>query len=203
MDDAGYSAGETFPIVLNSIAGAGVGNGLIIKPNIGTTVNISGSSATSIIKLNGADYVTIDGSNNGTNTRNLTISNNNSGTSSGVVWLASATVSDGATNNVIKNLVLSGNSSSTTLMGIFSGGTTTMSTSSVALVPNANNTYQNNQLLKSQYGIYVIGVSTTTLGSGLIISNNLLGTSNLGEGFQNEGITIKFQSGATVTGNDV
>ncbi|MFY7883275.1 MAG: hypothetical protein ACOVOV_00370, partial [Dolichospermum sp.] len=60
--DATYPS-ETYPITINHINDANITNFLTIKPN--TTATISGSISSTLIALNGADYVTIDGSNNG------------------------------------------------------------------------------------------------------------------------------------------
>ncbi len=221
LTDATYPS-ETFPITLNALTGASASNTLTIMPASGVTATISGSSTSSILKLNGADWVVIDGSNNGSTSRDLTVTNSNTSTSSAVIWLASPTVSDGATNNVIKNTIVRGNAANTTLMGIYIGGTTISSTAPVrqsrepgaapsqpeltgtaALTNNANNTIQNNLVAKATYGIAAIGTSTTTLDTGLQIIGNALGTSAAGDGSQNAGIYIKYQNGALVSQNEV
>jgi hypothetical protein len=197
------SATETFPLTINAITGASGTNTITIKPAATVTATISGSSSSSIFKLNGADYVTIDGSNNGSTSKNLTISNSNTGTSSAVIWIASATASDGATNNTIKNCIITGNASTTTLMSIFQGGTSSIATTTVALIANSNNTYQNNTISKSQYGIFAIGVSTASLGTGLTITGNNLGSSTVGDGFNLTGIDVRYQNAASINNNDI
>ena len=122
LTDATYSTNETFPITVNANSYAG-SNTLTIVPASGNTATITGSNAASIIKLNGADNIIIDGSNNGTTSRNLTIANTNTGTSSAVVWLASVvTPLNGATNDTVKNTIITGNSAATTLGAIVSSG---------------------------------------------------------------------------------
>ncbi len=195
------SSGETFPLTINAVTGASGSNTITIKPASGVTATISGSSTTSIFKLNGADYVTIDGSNSGGTTRNLTIANTNTGTSSGVVWVASATASDGATNNTVKNSIITGNATTTTLMGIFQGGTASISTSGSALVNNANNIYQNNLITLSQYGIWVRDVNATTLCTGLQIIQNNIGSISAAYGIT--GITVQFASAALIEQNEL
>jgi parallel beta-helix repeat protein len=175
-----------------------------IKPAIGITTSISGDNTSAIIKLNGADFVTIDGSNavSGTS-KDLTISNTNAGTTASVIWIASATASDGATNNTIKNCVVTGNASTTTLMDIFSGGTASVSTTGNALTANSNNTIQNNRISKAQYGIFLLGTSTTTLDASNQIMSNALGSSTSGDGFSTNGILVQNQTGCSISGNDV
>jgi trimeric autotransporter adhesin len=60
LTDANYSAGETFPLVINAMAGASAVNTVTIKPAAGVAPLISGNSATSIFKFNGTQYLTID-----------------------------------------------------------------------------------------------------------------------------------------------
>jgi hypothetical protein len=106
LTDATYPT-ETFPITINANGGSSVSNTITIKPASGQTVSISGSSSSSIFKLNGCSFVTIDGSNNGTSSRDLTIANTNTNTSgNAVVWIASASVSQGAASNTVKNCVI-------------------------------------------------------------------------------------------------
>jgi hypothetical protein len=139
---APQNTGEVFPITINAIPGASSTNTVTIKPaNPGTTM--SGSSATALIVLNGTDFVTVDGSSNGTSSRDLTITNTNAGTSSAVIWLQS-NGADGATNNVVKNANLVGTTvtaTAGTLFGAGSGGSAISITS--AGTGNNNNTFQN------------------------------------------------------------
>ena len=90
---------ETFPIAINPNAGNSATNTVTIKPAPGVSPAISGSSATALIVLNGIDYVTIDGSNSGGSSRDMTISNTNAGTSSAVIWGQTVTTADPTTNN--------------------------------------------------------------------------------------------------------
>jgi hypothetical protein len=109
---------------------------------------VSLSATTTLFKLNGADFVTIDGSNNGSTSRNLTLNDNDTGTASAAIWIASASSTDGATNNTIKNCIMSGNASTTTLAGIVGGSGTTIG--NPAEGANSTNTIQNNQIVRFQ-----------------------------------------------------
>src|SRR3712207_9341611 len=60
-----------------------------------------------LITLNGADNVTIDGSLAGGTDRSLTITNLQTSTTS-VIWIRSASASDGSSNNTVKNCVING-----------------------------------------------------------------------------------------------
>jgi len=67
---------ENGTISLNEITyGCTLNSSITIRPASGVTTILSGSNAAGIINLNNADYVTIDGSNNGTGSKNMTIRN--------------------------------------------------------------------------------------------------------------------------------
>lgn len=199
------SASETFPITVNANSAASAVNTLTIKP-AASGINITGSSTSAIIILNGADYVTIDGSVSSTGntvcpassaSRDLTITNTNSSATSAVVWLQTTSGGDSATNNVIKNVNVAGNSNTTTLVGIGSGGTST----NLSLgTRNKNNSFINNRVSKVQLGIYSGGASTSNRNTGTVISQNLMndaGANSIGVG----GIVVFNDSGVVVSGN--
>jgi trimeric autotransporter adhesin len=145
---------ESFPLTINANSGSSMTNTVTFKPKSGQTVGMTGSATTALFILNGADWIIFDGSNNGTSSRDLTITNTNTGTSSAVIWMQSNGV-DGATNNTIKNVNLVGTSvtaTAGTLFGAGSGSSTISITS--AGVGNNNNTFQNNNITKTVYGIY-------------------------------------------------
>ncbi len=200
------SVAESGAFALNAISYNGCAAGpytLTIKPN--TTATLTGSvAAGSIIKLNGADYVTIDGSNSGGSDRSLTIQNTTTTTSANaVVWLASPAAANGATNNTIKNCIIEGNASTTSFTGIHIGGSTTIGLSTAGLELNSTNTINNNLLRKTQYGVTMYGVSTSTPDLNNVISNNNFGTAIAGEGFSLLAINADRQQGLTVSGNEV
>jgi trimeric autotransporter adhesin len=127
--DNNYSTSETFPIQINANPDASSTNTLTIKPASGVTASISGSNATNLFRLEGADFITFDGSNtvSGT-TKDLTISNTNTG---GTVF----TFINDASSNAIRNSILqSVNFNNNTGTILFSTGTTT---------GNDNNTVSN------------------------------------------------------------
>jgi len=99
---------ETFPVTFGANAYASATDFLTIRPAAGNNVNFRGTP-TAFIKLNGADYITIDGSNNGTTSRNLNFYPTST-TASAAVWIASlGGAGNGATYNTIKNTNVVGN----------------------------------------------------------------------------------------------
>ena len=192
---------ESAAAVLNA-SGAGSASyaAITIKPAPGNSPVITGPSASALIVLNGADFVTIDGSNAGTSSRDLTITNTDPGASSAVVWLQTTAGANAATNNTIKNVNLVGNSNTTTLFGVGSGSST-ISLSSLG-TGNNTNTIQNNNISKVQYGIFSQGASAASKNTGNVISRNLMNTAspnNVAKG----GIMVGFEDGITISQNSV
>ena len=196
LTDAAYPS-ETFPITINANPGASTTARLTIKPASGITLIITGSNAAAIIKINGGDFIIIDGSNNGTNTKNMTIENTNTSTASAVVWLA-ATPTDGATNNTVKNTITKGNGSLTTLGGIIASGSVLGSPAEVA---NTNTVITNNTLTKSQYGISVAGSATAQ--SGTVISDNTIGSAIVTDYIGYAGVFLSNANAAQVKSNNI
>ena len=204
------SSTETLPIVVPANGGSNATNTITIKPGSGATPTISGSSASSIIELAGADYVTIDGSNtNGGSTRDLTIQNTNSASNTAAVWLASQGTNAGATFDTIENSNIRANGggagSTAGIFGIFAGGTT------VSTNGNNNNflTIQNDQIDTAYEGIAVRIVSTSPsialdgINKGLNINNNTIGSGSPSNYVTFRGIELIGTIGASVTQNEI
>lgn len=197
--DALYSGSETFPVTIGNPAASAV-NTLTIRPAAGVNAQIIGSvDGNAIIKFNGADYVTIDGSNNGTASQNLTIRNNSTTSNPVVIWMGSVSAANGATNNVVKNSVIIGGGNTQTYAGIFSGSGTTIGNNAEAA--NNNNQYQNNTIHTANRGISLHGVTAgdnTTL-----ITQNKIGSTNAVEKLGFRGIFVFNQNNITISSNQV
>ncbi len=190
---------ETYPITIGAIPGASSTNTITIKPAAAGTT-ISGSNASAIFIFNSASWVTIDGSSNGTSSRDLTITNSNT-SAAAVIWLKSNGTGLGSTNNTIKNVNIVGGSVTTTY-GIALSGTTV----GTAGADNDNNTLQNNSITTVLYGIYANGTAAVSTGGldGLAITNNVIGPASSGAtntGFA--GIWLANAISPTITGNTV
>ncbi|MBK8700100.1 MAG: hypothetical protein IPN29_11450 [Saprospiraceae bacterium] len=200
------SVTETGATALNGINYNGCVAGpyaLTIKPSA-TSVLTGSVGAGALIKLNGADNVTIDGSNSGGNDRSLTIQNTTATTSgNAVVWLAAPAIGNGSTDNTVKNCIIEGNSSTTSLMGVYVGGNTTISTTAAGNESNNNNTFQNNLFRKTQYGLVLFGFNANSPDQNNLIANNNFGTAVAGEGFGLAGIWADRQQNLQVSGNEV
>ena len=192
---------DTFPIVINPVAGSSSTNTVTIKPAAGNSDSISGSSSSSIIKLNGADNIIINGSNNNSNSRNLLIENTATTGSTAVVWVASAGTGNGCSGNIIKNcFIKGGDKANTTGFGIYSGGNT-ISTTGLG-DDNDNLTIQNNVILKNYYGIYSVA-SANGLNNALNINSNIIGDTSVVNGIGKYGIYLNFCRDASVYQNTI
>jgi hypothetical protein len=156
---------EGFPIIINANLAAGT-NMLTIKPASGNSPTITGAVASgALIRVNGADYVTIDGSNNGTTTNDLTINNTSATAPSGIALISLGTGA-GATNVTIKNCNIT-TATNLASYGIAIGGATPGS----AGADNDNVTIQNNIITDASNGIYAIGTVAGLLDN-LVITKN-------------------------------
>lgn len=197
------STGETFPLSFNQITGASSTNTITIKPDSGVDASITGSSSTSIIKLNGADYVTIDGSNNGSSSKNLTISNTNTAASTAAIWISSLGTGLGATDNTIKNCTIQAGNNTTTNYGVYIAGTSISTTGSGA--DNNNNTVQNNTISRTATGIFAGGsITSGEEMNNLLVSQNAIGSNTASDYVLTYGIRIYSGSiGATISQNEI
>ncbi len=199
LTDNTYPA-ETYPITINQNGGNSATNTLTIKPATGATPAFSGSSASALITLNGIDYVTIDGSNSGGTSRDMSLTNNNVGTASAVVWGQTIGIANPTTNNTIKNLNVTGNASITTFAGIGFGNTTISATT--AGTRNDNNRVENNNVTTAQFGVVSQGALSNAKNLATVITGNTLGgagTAALGRA----GVYVGFDDGVQVTNNTV
>lgn len=196
--------GETFPIVFNANSGSSSTNTVTIKPAASVSPVITGVSASCIINFNGADWMTLDGSNVvGGTTRNLTVENTGTSTSSAVVCITSTGVGTGATNNTVKNTNVIGSTvtaTARTLAGIFSGSSTISNTSAGA--DNDNNTIQNNSITKTTYGIYSGGASALNKNTGTVITENVMNAASPNN-ITTGGIFVNFDNATVISQNDI
>lgn len=177
---------------LNQWTESGVGNyTLTIRPNAAVLRTISGSYTGGLIRLNGADRVTIDGRYSGTGNY-LAITNSSTGSSIAAIQLISLGTGAGATNNTIRNCNIS-TGVSTTAYGISVGGSV-----GAAGDDNDNISLINNAITVAPFGINAYG-SATGLLNGLVITGNSVTVSSTTVAAI--GIRLGQATGAQVDGN--
>ena len=193
------STTETVQASLNSsLTGAANYSSILIKPATGVTASISGSIAagSGLVKLMGSDNVTFDGSNTiGGTTRDLTFSNTNNVASAVVFWIGSASAANGATNNVIKNCVITGASATVSTACILAGDGTTFGAAAAAA--NSNNTIQNNLLSNNQQGTFISGVAGAPHDQNWVIKENTVNSIGV------RGLLIQGASNLEISDNDI
>ncbi|MBL0181986.1 MAG: hypothetical protein IPP96_06690 [Chitinophagaceae bacterium] len=193
------SVTETGAIALNQITfGCAAGPyGVTIKPGAGVTATLTGAVGTSLIKLNGADNVTIDGSNNGSTSRDLTLTNTGSGS---MVWIGTDGTA-GATNNTLKNFNMVGPGAFTG-QGIIAGSGTTFGSAAENGRPNSNNTVQNLTAKGVQNAVYAIG-DPTTPDQNWLITQNQFGSAVAAEKLSFRGIALQNAQNFTISRNKI
>lgn len=199
------------PVINASGSGAASYTAITIRPAAGANpVITSTADNTAIIKLNGADNVTVDGSNNGSESRNLTFQNSNT-SGSGLachIWLAS-TGTDGATGNTIKNCRLMGSNSSGAAyfgVGVYSSTTTLTGywvATAATTAANSNNIIRNNLFNAANAAVVFKGGTVGETGNQVI--NNQIGdvSSATNRKFTNAGIHMQNQANCTIEGNTI
>ncbi len=192
----GDLSAETGAVALNAFASPYT---VKIYPT-GAVRTISGAvAAGTLIKLNGASRVTIDGSIGGTGTDKSLNITNTSTTGTAVIWIGSSAIA-GATNNTIKNSTVYGNSTTPTVADIIVGSGTTAG--NAAEVPNDNLTIQNNTLNTAQNAIYFSG-NTTTYDNGLSINGNTIGSTVTASKLSFRGIYINAVQSFNIFNNSI
>ncbi|MBK9540447.1 MAG: lamin tail domain-containing protein [Flavobacteriales bacterium] len=196
---------ESASAVLNSGAVAPAAwTSMSITPT-GAPYIIEGTIAGAVIKLNGADNVTIDGRIAGTG-RNLTIRNNSTAATTAAVWLASVAVGNGCSGNTIRNCEIACNAPQNTgtlqTYGILMCGTTISLTSNG--VENDNNTFQENRIIKCRHGIATRGTAASDRNLNIQVLDNIVGPTAFGaDQIGKVGIYMQADENSTVRGNTV
>ncbi|MBL0146845.1 MAG: hypothetical protein IPP48_15105 [Chitinophagaceae bacterium] len=187
------SVTETGAVVLNQMGqDCGGPYTLTVKPNAPGTV-LTGSLTSALIKINSSNVI-IDGSSNGTTSRDLTITNRSTTTPS-VILIGSTGVRP-VINTTVKNTVII-NGANTASAVIVSAGTT-------AGNPGYFNniTIQNNSIQRAYIGIFSTAIPLAGNGSGLLVTGNALSTTGANS-IRLVGVYAQGIDGATISNNDI
>lgn len=196
---------ETASAILNSGAVApGSYTGVNVYP-VGAARTVTGNITGAVIKLNGADGVSIDGRLSGSTARSLTVSNSSTAAATAAIWLSSVAAGNGASNNGIVGLELATGIDPTTsansTFGIIMSGTAISTTSNG--VDNDGNSFIGNRVIRARYGIVTRG-TTTDLNIGTAVLGNIIGPTAFGpDQISKTGILMQADGPATVAGNTV
>ncbi|MFN8299201.1 MAG: PKD domain-containing protein, partial [Chitinophagales bacterium] len=190
-----YTAGETFPVIINANSYSSAVNTLTIRPASGVNAAITGSVATGalITILNSNTFV--DGSNNGSTSRNLSITN--TGATSPSTLLVGSTGSTPITNVILKNFVAKNGSQDYSAVVVSDGAT----------LGNAgyfnNVTLQNLDVRYAYTGIYANATVAAGNGNNFKVLNCALNASATADALDFAGITLVGVDGGLISGNDI
>lgn len=184
---------ETATAVLNA-SGSGGSNytSVLIRPQ-GTSSITGNVSAGPLIKLNGSNNVTIDGSASGTDSRDLTIQNTS--TISSNVLVAGSVGTTPINNVTLKNTILINGTNTSTAMII--------GDAAAPGIPGyfSNITIQHNSIRKAYIGIYAYAVVSALVNNLKVIENDLNSTGT--DALRMVGIYGQGISGMEVSNNNI
>ncbi len=192
-----YNTGESFPLIFKKNSSASSISTLTIRPAANVTAIISGSVANgSVLRILG-DYIYIDGSNNGTTSRDLTITNTNL-LHPRVVLFGSVGITP-VTNCGIKNCNLTNGISDRSILLI--SDTTMTNPPSAGYFSNVN--IENNSFKRGIYGIYCRAVPVNLNGTGVNFISNDLSNAGPSDSIQQCGIYLEGTDGALIKENKI
>ena len=200
---AGDLGGEPGTVALGPWAEEGTGGyGLTVRPSGGARTITGTGAAFAVIKLFGADRVTIDGAlTPGGTDRSLAIVNASSLTGNSVVWVGSLGPGAGANHVTIRNCVLSAGTvggTSVTNVAIFAGD----ADGGAGGADNDQLTIQNNRIFRSTVAIQAIGTPGGPNDATTIVDNTI-GDPVVGDSIGRHGIVVGQMTGGTISRNTI
>jgi hypothetical protein len=196
LDDPTYPS-ESFPIFFRHNPGSSVTNTLTIKPNTGNSALISGSLNQSIIELQGIDYITIDGSNNGSGSKNLIIQNTNTTSGTTGIQVSCFGGTNPASNFTIKNSVIQRSPVHSSIISIV--GIRFSSTGG-----GYNNIKIHNNTIKGAFdAISMTGAASTGIINNVEVTDNIIGSPVSTEYVTRTGINLQYTNNVLIRNNDI
>ncbi|GEM_PF-1140458 len=201
--DSLYSTSETFPITIQGRPGVSSVNTITFKPDVTrSNVVVEGSApgSTGLFVLRGVKWFTLDGSNNGTSSRNLTLRSTSSAATSAVVWLRSI-LGETVEHTTLKNLqIVGGTNTVTSTFGITAQGAAIATTGTGDSMLDL--TIQNNVVTRAYYGIYARN-TVANPGMNIQVMNNSIGSLDTASFVIFRGIDVQNFVGASIRDNEV
>ena len=193
---------ETFPIRIKRLNGASAINTITIKPANGNNALVTGSSGFAMFLFeNGAQHVIINGSNNGTNSRNLFF-HNTIGTQSAGLFLESSNSTSGVRDVAIRNCVIKGGSNANSYAILIGGNIVSPHSSVLAGSGTRRIVIENNIMYNNYYGIVAKGQPSNRL-QDIIIRGNRIGTDSVGLMTQYFGVYLEGVENVNVDRNSI
>lgn len=176
---------------------AGSGYKISIKSNGDTLRTITGAYAGGLIRINGADRVSIDGSYNNTGSY-LTFDNNTTVSGNSTIQLISLGNNAGVENFTLSNCKIIGGTGANAIP-IHIGG---LSLPYSAGESNKNIKILNNNIIRGSAGVY-IGGAATSLSDSVIVSGNTIGGDVLADYLRLYGIVADQTINSSISNNTV
>jgi hypothetical protein len=143
-------------LIIGDIPGLSPTNTLTIKPQAGKQVVVESSDTYFTLQLLATHDIIIDGSGDGSGSRDLTIKHTATSGSHAPIHIASSGVGQGSKRITIKNVNIEAGRNGSTTSGIFIGGSTSATASGA---DNDSIVIDNVNIQKAYYGIYAYGTS--------------------------------------------
>ena len=198
---------ETFPLTITPYPGASASASLTIRPASGVVAAIQGNSPSTIVRLNGAHFVTLDGHSVGGTTRDLTISNTSVANDSAAVWLTSGGAGGGCTFDSVRNCNISCGADQSTVSTVTFAIAATGAVIDIGFgddgVGQDDNSFVGNSITSARYGIYLRGAPGVSNHRN-VISGNIVGSASFGAGqIGSAGILVQGEDQCVIDGNEV
>jgi hypothetical protein len=194
VNDGIYNEQLTF----EHIFGVSSINTITFKPAAGAIVEIISNSATSTIRFNGTDYIIFDGSNNGTNTRDMSITNTNTSAATAAIWISSGGTGNGCRGITFTNCKISAGNNSVVTYGICAGGATIGSTGD----DNDGLSVINNEFTSAYNAIWV-RAGATGKNDNLRIVGNVIGSNDPADYVVFRGVDVIGANAPFISGNKI
>jgi hypothetical protein len=170
-------------------------------PNTGASPVITGNKqGQSILVMNGIDFVTLDGSNNGTDSKNITIENTSYTGNASVIGITNNNGADPSKFVTIKNCHLIGAKSYDPYIDTYvilfnqAGGLNGGGYDNIMITGN--------HIKKAKMGISILA-SETNINRFITIHNNILGSADSNFYLQRWGIAVENSANTLISNNDI
>lgn len=190
LDDATYDS-ETWPIVFDHNAGSSASSLITIKPNTGVNTVLTANSTAGLFNLSGIDYLVIDGSNNGSASKNLTIRNTSTSSGSYGITISNNNPSSFIT---IKNCIVQCTPVHSSIISIVA--------IKIAGASHSNLTITGNTIIGAFHGISIIGTSNGII-QNILINNNMIGSYMDSEAITQVGVYLSYTNNTVVNNNEI
>jgi hypothetical protein len=186
-------------IIIGELPGLSPTNTLTIKPQNGKQVTIASDATYYTIQLLSTHDIIIDGSGDGSGSRDLTIKHTATSGSHAPIHIASAGVGQGSERIIIKNVNIKAGHNAATTSGIFIGGETSATASGY---DNDSIVINNVHISKAYYGVYSYGNSADP-NKRVYVTNSVIGADSTADYIYKYGIYYYYSTDGIINNNTI